>query len=89
MSHTKGKENRRRSEPHKRDRNECSEISEGSKKYGRKDEEKTTDRSKFKKVEIPIFNGIDPDSWLFRADRYFKIHKLTDSEKLMVAVISY
>ena len=89
MSHTKGKENRRRSEPHKRDRNECSEISEGSKKYGRKDEEKTTYQSKFKTVEMSVFNGIDLDSWLFRVDRYFKIHELTDSEKLMVAVISY
>ena len=80
---------RRRSEPHKRDRNECSKISEGSKKDGRKDEEKTTYQSKFKTVEMSVFNGIDLDSWLFRVDRYFKIHELTDSEKLMVAVISY
>ncbi|TYK15159.1 transposon Tf2-1 polyprotein isoform X1 [Cucumis melo var. makuwa] len=47
------------------------------------------DRSKFKKVEMPIFTGTDPDSWLFRADRYFKIHNLSDSEKLTVAVISF
>ncbi|KAA0064010.1 histone-lysine N-methyltransferase ASHR1 isoform X3 [Cucumis melo var. makuwa] len=27
------------------------------------------DRNKFKKVEMPVFNGEDPDSWLFRAKR--------------------
>ncbi|KAL0544147.1 hypothetical protein IC582_019259 [Cucumis melo] len=38
---------------------------------------------------MPVFDGTDPDSWLFRADRYFKIHNLSDSEKLTVAVISF
>ncbi|KAA0039461.1 Ty3/gypsy retrotransposon protein [Cucumis melo var. makuwa] len=27
------------------------------------------DRNKFKKIEMPIFTGEDPDSWLFRAER--------------------
>ncbi|KAA0043596.1 transposon Tf2-1 polyprotein isoform X1 [Cucumis melo var. makuwa] len=45
------------------------------------------DRNKFKTVEMPIFNGVDLDSWLFQADRYFQIHKLTHSEQLTVAVI--
>ncbi|TYK30578.1 transposon Tf2-1 polyprotein isoform X1 [Cucumis melo var. makuwa] len=53
------------------------------------EEERTWDRSKFKKVEMPVFDGTDPNSWLFRADRYFKIHNLSDSEKLTVAVISF
>ncbi|TYK28131.1 transposon Tf2-1 polyprotein isoform X1 [Cucumis melo var. makuwa] len=60
-----------------------------SKGEGKAEEEPTMDQSKFKKVEMPIFNGTDPDSWLFRADRYFKIHNLSDSEKLTVAVISF
>lgn len=47
------------------------------------------DRSKFKKVEMPVFNGSDPDSWLFRADHYFNTHKLSDSKKLMMVVISF
>ena len=34
-------------------------------------EENNNDRHKFKKVEMPIFNGDNPDSWLFRAERYF------------------
>ncbi|KAA0052895.1 transposon Tf2-1 polyprotein isoform X1 [Cucumis melo var. makuwa] len=52
-------------------------------------EEKNNDRSKFKKVEMPVFNGEDPNAWLFRADRYFQIHRLTDSEKMTVATISF
>ncbi|KAA0058423.1 transposon Tf2-1 polyprotein isoform X1 [Cucumis melo var. makuwa] len=48
---------------------------------GRSGEDKAFDRSKFKKVEMSIFNGIDPDSWLFRADRYFKIHNLTNQRR--------
>lgn len=43
----------------------------------------------FKKVEMPIFLGPYPESWLFRTERYFEIHKLTDSEKLIVIVISF
>ena len=52
-------------------------------------EDANCDRNKFKKVEMPIFNGDDPDSWLFRAERYFQIHKLTDFEKMTVATISF
>ena len=28
-------------------------------------EDNNGNRNKFKKVEMPIFNGDDPDSWLF------------------------
>ena len=52
-------------------------------------EERALDRSKFKKIEKPIFYGTDPNSWLFRPDRYFKIHNLSNSEKLTVAQISF
>ena len=51
-------------------------------------EGENNDRSKFKKVEMPVFNCDDPDSW-FRADRYFQIHKLTYSKRLTVATISF
>ncbi|KAL0549733.1 hypothetical protein IC582_014220 [Cucumis melo] len=52
-------------------------------------EEKNIDRSKFKKVEMPVFNGEDPDVWLFRANRYFQIHELTNLEKMTMATISF
>ena len=48
-----------------------------------------SDRNKFKKVEMPIFNGDDPDSWLFCVEIYFQIHKLTEFKKLTVSTISY
>lgn len=51
--------------------------------------ENNSDRSKFKKVEMPVFGGDEPNSWLFRADRYFQIHKLTDFEKLNLAVVIF
>lgn len=53
------------------------------------EDESGSDRNKFKKIEMPIFNGDDPDSWLFCAEIYFQIHKLTEFEKLTVSTISY
>lgn len=41
------------------------------------------DRSKFKKVNMSVFNGSDQDAWLFCADRYFNIHKLMESQKMI------
>lgn len=32
-------------------------------------DENSNDRSKSKKVVMPVFSGIDLDSWLFRVDR--------------------
>ncbi|KAA0038303.1 transposon Tf2-1 polyprotein isoform X1 [Cucumis melo var. makuwa] len=45
------------------------------------------DRNKFKKIEMPVFTGEDPDSWL--PERYFQIHKLTESEKMLVSTVSF
>ncbi|TYK03052.1 Retrotransposable element Tf2 [Cucumis melo var. makuwa] len=47
------------------------------------------DRNKFKKIEMPVFIEEDPDSWLFRAERYFQIHKLSESEKVLVSTVSF
>ncbi|TYK00560.1 transposon Tf2-1 polyprotein isoform X1 [Cucumis melo var. makuwa] len=49
-------------------------VSTELKEEEKADEGCSIDRSKFKKVEMLVFNGTDLDSWLFRADRYFKIH---------------
>lgn len=46
------------------------------------------ERNKFKKVKMSIFNGNDPDSLLFGAKRYFQVHKLNETEKMIVAMIS-
>ncbi|KAA0033062.1 histone-lysine N-methyltransferase ASHR1 isoform X3 [Cucumis melo var. makuwa] len=52
-------------------------------------DDSTGDQNKFKKVEMSIFNGEDPDSWLFCVEKYFQIHKLTESEKMLVPTISF
>lgn len=38
---------------------------------------------------MPVFDGSQPDSWLFMAERYFHIHQLSDLEKIVVASISF
>lgn len=38
---------------------------------------------------MSVFHGNDFDSWLFRVDTYFQIHKLTDSEKMIFAMTSF
>ncbi|TYK06185.1 histone-lysine N-methyltransferase ASHR1 isoform X3 [Cucumis melo var. makuwa] len=72
-STTKGKESEATSKDIRADRN----IKEGRNEKKSKNDENVGDRNKFKKVEMPIFNGEDHDSWLFRTERYFHIHKLT------------
>lgn len=46
-------------------------------------------RSKFKQLEMPVFSGVNPDSWLFYAKRYFEIHQLFEWEKSTAAIISF
>jgi len=43
-------------------------------------------RSDFKgrRLEMLVFEGEDPDGWIFRAERYFTINQLTKLEKLVV-----
>lgn len=53
------------------------------------DDEGNLDRSKFKKLEMPVFSEVDFDDWMFQAERYFDIHHLSDSEKATVSVISF
>lgn len=63
-------------------------MEEGESSLGPKEEGKS-DRIKLTKLEMPMFNGTDPDGWLFRAELYFQLHKLTDEEKLTVTVVSF
>lgn len=44
---------------------------------------------RIKKLEMSVFNGTDPDGWLFRAKLYFQMHRLTEEEKLTVVVIRF
>lgn len=40
-----------------------------------------------RKIESPIFEGEDPDSWTYRAERFFTLNRLNNAEKLEAAVV--
>ncbi|KAL4578141.1 hypothetical protein LXL04_014260 [Taraxacum kok-saghyz] len=44
---------------------------------------------KGRKLELPIFDGKDPDGWIMRAERYFHLNRLTEEEQIEVAIISF
>lgn len=44
---------------------------------------------KGRKLEIPVFDGQDPDGWIMRAERYFKLNPLSDEEQIEVAIIAF
>lgn len=41
-----------------------------------------------KKLDLPVFAGINPDGWLLRAERYFSFYRLSEEEQLEAAVVS-
>ncbi|KAA0033719.1 Transposon Tf2-6 polyprotein [Cucumis melo var. makuwa] len=49
----------------------------------------SSERSKYKKLEIPVFNGENPETWIYRAEHYFDINELADEEKVKVVVVSF
>ncbi|TYK00413.1 ty3-gypsy retrotransposon protein [Cucumis melo var. makuwa] len=60
----------RRTKPHRAKQRNRSKISETTKtKKKSETDESYSDRNKFKKVEMLVFTGEDPDSWLFCAER--------------------
>ena len=38
-------------------------------------------------LKLPIFEGSDPDGWIFRVERYFEINSLHADEKLRVVLV--
>lgn len=42
-----------------------------------------------RKLEMPVFNGEDPDGWIFRAKRYFTMNLLSDWEKIEASAICF
>lgn len=37
--------------------------------------------SRIRQLDIPVFDRIDPNGWVFRVERYFTLNKLTEEEK--------
>ena len=75
----------------------CASEGSGLKKKGKEGETDmnsvftgaSSDRSKYKKLEMPIITGDNSESWVYRAEHYFDINELADEEKVKVAVISF
>ncbi|KAJ9562283.1 hypothetical protein OSB04_007443 [Centaurea solstitialis] len=44
---------------------------------------------KGRKLEIPTFDGTDPDGWILRAERYFSLNRLSQAEKIDVSFIAF
>ena len=45
-------------------------------------------RSWTKKIELPVFEGLDPVSWIARAEKFFEVHRVQEEEKIQLAFIS-
>lgn len=41
-----------------------------------------------KKLDLPLFNGLNPDGWIIRAERFFSFYYLTELERVEAAVVS-
>lgn len=43
---------------------------------------------RFKRLDLPVFEGPNPDGWILRAERFFKFYGLNEDEKLEAAVVA-
>ena len=41
-----------------------------------------------RRLELPIFDGTDPDGWVFRAERFFDLNVMTENAKLEAIILS-
>lgn len=37
---------------------------------------------------MPVFEGVNPDGWILRIERYFNFYRLSEAEKLEVVVVA-
>lgn len=43
---------------------------------------------RYRKLDMPIFDGADPDGWVLRAERYFHFYRMSEEEMLDAAAIA-
>lgn len=43
---------------------------------------------RYRKIEMSLFEGSDPDGWILRVEKYFTVCRLTEEEKVDVAVVA-
>ncbi|TXG60193.1 hypothetical protein EZV62_014766 [Acer yangbiense] len=44
---------------------------------------------RFRKLEMPVFDGTNPDGWILKAERYFSLQRFNNEEKLEASVIGF
>ncbi|KAL2465358.1 Uncharacterized protein Adt_41209 [Abeliophyllum distichum] len=40
-----------------------------------------------RRLEMPVFEGLDPDRWIYKAKRYFAINQIADEERMEATVV--
>ncbi|CAH1441894.1 unnamed protein product [Lactuca virosa] len=43
---------------------------------------------RFRKLDMPLFDGEHPDGWILRVERYFNFYKLSEADKMEAAVVA-
>ena len=41
-----------------------------------------------RRLEMPIFEGLNLEGWVFHVERFFTVHRMTEEEKMAAAMIS-
>ncbi|CAH1440802.1 unnamed protein product [Lactuca virosa] len=44
---------------------------------------------KERKLDLPSFDGKDPEDWIFRAEHHFDLNRLTNEERIEAAVVAF
>ena len=55
----------------------------------RREDEQFRAESWGRRVEMSVSEGGNPEGWVFRAEKFFSFHRLTEMEKLDVAILSF
>lgn len=43
---------------------------------------------RYRKLDMPIFKGVDLDGWILRIKRYFNFYRLSETEKLEAVLVA-
>lgn len=43
---------------------------------------------KYRKLDMPVFDGTDPDGWILRIERYFQFYRLTEEEMMEASAVA-
>ena len=83
-----GQSNRREKDRDRRSETEMRRYREydGSRERGY-DSREEGENPNYRKLELPIFTGNDPDDWMTRAERYFEYHHITGKGKVETVVV--